>query len=47
MSPTRPTAGQSVEVTLSFTNFLGTKLTEGVFRLEGPGVQKNTKIPLQ
>ena len=43
----RVQVGRATEVILKFTNPIGAKLTDGVFRLEGPGIQKHVKIPVQ
>ena len=43
----KPRVGEEFEVILQFINPVAMKLTEGVIHLEGPGVQKHLKIPIQ
>ncbi|CAH1269454.1 TGM1 [Branchiostoma lanceolatum] len=44
-APSEMTVGQQSNVTVEFTNPLDVKLTQAVFRIEGPGLQKPKTIP--
>ncbi|XP_066288397.1 protein-glutamine gamma-glutamyltransferase K-like [Branchiostoma lanceolatum] len=44
-APSEMTVGQQSNVTVEFTNPLDVKLTQAVFRMEGPGLQKPKTIP--
>ncbi|XP_066288396.1 protein-glutamine gamma-glutamyltransferase K-like [Branchiostoma lanceolatum] len=44
-APSEMTVGQQSNVTVEFTNPLDVKLSQAVFRMEGPGLQKPRTIP--